>query len=529
MNRTRATIKAQYHLDKKSLAKGDAFEMRAIQMPVALAAKARQGTLDHPRIEAQASRRQPTGAQISQQAFQQGGTLWQSHDGELVDRLLNQGDGLAKTQAVRIQLALGSGAVQQKAQPVVQQQHAIELLQHGWRTTTAQRLLGQAQMVFVFIDAQLHLPAFMIQLDQSLGGSLLGIEPSGDQAPQLAMAGQVRRIDAVGDHAQEQGLVQAVRGLRRQPGQVAAIGKPRTRVRQDMALQTCHDMGSFLAHGLDQWPGKQSAIQQHQHLGADRAQQERGQAGFSHPTGSSYRIEDGMSGALQQVQGAQLRKGTLRGARVDAAKVVGIVLIIGHILAGAIDRHHSSAPAEGTFGTRGGQWPTTAAKQLPQHGYAQLLPPLATRALGRHCLVGVGPQEACATGQAAQDSPYRQARKEGQGDHQVHDGHHRQRFLALLPGMAVAEYLLDGFPRVDFLQHFQVHLMTQLVILSYLSYAKGHQEAPFIWHWTSILTIVCHIWTSFSYLNGIDRKGPLPTSSTAPALTMAKHPLQKCW
>src|SRR2546429_7352946 len=37
------------------------------------------------------------------------------------------------------------------------------------------------------------------------------------------------RSDAVGDHAQEQGLVQAVRGLRRQPGQVAAIGKPRTR------------------------------------------------------------------------------------------------------------------------------------------------------------------------------------------------------------------------------------------------------------------------------------------------------------
>src|SRR5947207_217029 len=202
----RATARVQYHLDKKNLAKGDAFEMRAIQMPVALAAKARQGTLDHPRIEAQASRRQARGAQIPQQAFHQGGTLWQSHDGELVDRLLNQGDGLAKTQAVRIQLALGSGAVQQKAQPVVQQQHAIELLQHGLRTTTAQGLLGQTQMVFVIIDAQLHLPAFMIQLDQSLGGSLLGIEPSGDQAPQLAMARQARGIDAVGDHAQEQGL-----------------------------------------------------------------------------------------------------------------------------------------------------------------------------------------------------------------------------------------------------------------------------------------------------------------------------------
>src|SRR5260370_7077262 len=78
----------QYHLDKKNLAKGDAFEMRPIQMPVALAAKARQGTLDHPRIEAQASRRQPTGTQITQQPFQQGATLWQSHHSQIAHRFL---------------------------------------------------------------------------------------------------------------------------------------------------------------------------------------------------------------------------------------------------------------------------------------------------------------------------------------------------------------------------------------------------------------------------------------------------------
>src|SRR5260370_36078597 len=116
----------QYHLDKKNLAKGDAFEMRPIQMPVALAAKARQGTLDHPRIEAQASRRQPTGTHITQQPFQQGGTLWESYDGEFVDRLLDEFDGLAKTQTVRIQVALGGSSVHQKTQPVREQQHAIE-------------------------------------------------------------------------------------------------------------------------------------------------------------------------------------------------------------------------------------------------------------------------------------------------------------------------------------------------------------------------------------------------------------------
>src|SRR5207302_1897694 len=105
----------QYHLDKKNLAKGGAFEMRTIQMPVALATKARQGALDYPRIEAQASRRQPTGAQITQQAFHQGATLCKSHDGKFVDRLLDEGHGLAKTQAVRIHITLSGGSVHQPA------------------------------------------------------------------------------------------------------------------------------------------------------------------------------------------------------------------------------------------------------------------------------------------------------------------------------------------------------------------------------------------------------------------------------
>src|SRR5260370_10553642 len=138
----------QYHLDKKNRAKGDAFEMRPIQMPVALAAKARQGTLDHPRIEAQASRRQPTGTQITQQPFQQGGTLWESYDGEFVDRLLDEFDGLAKTQTVRIQMALGGSSVHQKAQPLVQHRHTINLLHHPFLTTPPHHLLAPPHTTF---------------------------------------------------------------------------------------------------------------------------------------------------------------------------------------------------------------------------------------------------------------------------------------------------------------------------------------------------------------------------------------------
>src|SRR5207302_3968144 len=109
--------------------------------------------------------------------------------------------------------------------------------------------------------------------------------------------------------------------------------------------------------------------------------------------------------------------------------------------------------------------------------------------------------------EATQDSSHRQARKEGQSDHQVQDGHHIQGPLALFPGMAVGQHLRDGFSRKDVLQHREIHVMTQLVIFRKVTYAKGHQEAPFIWHPRVRLTLVCHIWTSSSYLNGIDRKG----------------------
>src|SRR5437764_9480115 len=69
--------------------------------------------------------------------------------------------------------------------------------------------------------------------------------------------------------------------------------------------------------------------------------------------------------------------------------------------------------------------------------------------------------------------------------------------------MAVGQHLLDDCQRKEVLQDLERHVMTQLVIFGKVTYAKGHQEAPFIWHQIVLLIIVCHIWTSSSYLNGI--------------------------
>ncbi len=151
--------------------------MRAIQMPVAFATKTRQGTLNDPSIEAQAAWGQRAGAQISQQALHQGGTLHQSHDGELVDSVLDQLDALAETQTIGVHVGLGGGLMHQEAHSIVQQQQPIELLQHGLGTATAQGLLGQTQMAFVLIDAEFDFPAFVIEGDQLLGRSLLRLHP----------------------------------------------------------------------------------------------------------------------------------------------------------------------------------------------------------------------------------------------------------------------------------------------------------------------------------------------------------------
>src|SRR5260221_4143341 len=277
----------------------------------------------------------------------------------------------------------------------------------------------------------------------------------------------------------------------------------RDRQAQVMALQASDDLSLPVAHAFDQRTGKEATVQQHQHVRLNRAQQDRSQAGFSHPTRGGYRIEDGMGSALLKIQATQLRKRTLAGSIGDASKVVGIGRRLGHVLTGAIDSHHAPSPAEGTLSLGGSLWATTAAKQLAHRGHPQLLASLTNGSIAGNRLTGIGPQEAGSTGQTAQDPTDRQARKEGQGDHQVQDGHHVEGFLALLPGMAIVEHLRDLFQRIEVLQHLEIHVMTQLVIFCKVTYAKGHQEAPFIWHQMVLVTIVCHIWTSSSYLNGI--------------------------
>src|SRR2546421_3737707 len=102
--------------------------MRSIQMPVALATKTREGTLDHSCIETQASRRQQTGAQVCPQARNLGGTLIEGDQGELMDGLLDDFDGMRKTQANRVEVLFNNGLVHQEAQAKIQEQQSVELL-----------------------------------------------------------------------------------------------------------------------------------------------------------------------------------------------------------------------------------------------------------------------------------------------------------------------------------------------------------------------------------------------------------------
>src|SRR5260221_8837031 len=177
-NRVGASPCGQYHLDKKNLWKGGTLEMRTIQMPGAFAAKARQGTLDHPCIEAQASGRQPRRAQVCPQALHQGGTLIQSNQDEFMDRLLDDFNGMRETQAIGVQVILHCGPVNQEADAMLQEQQAGEFLLDRLWTATAQGLLRLTQMGFVLINRQFNFPALVIEGDDPFGRRLLALEQS---------------------------------------------------------------------------------------------------------------------------------------------------------------------------------------------------------------------------------------------------------------------------------------------------------------------------------------------------------------
>ncbi len=91
--------------------------------------------------------------------------------------------------------------------------------------------------------------------------------------------------------------------------------------------------------------------------------------------------------------------------------------------------------------------------------------------------------------------------KQSQRDDQVDHELHVEFFLALFPGVTIAEHLLDSMRGDDRFQHVQPHLLAQLVIEGDLAYATRHEATPFCDNDDRFLQYVTNV--ASPYLNGI--------------------------
>ena len=147
-------------------------------------------------------------------------------------------------------------------------------------SSTLQRLLREAQMGFLLVDAPFDLPAFMITEDQFVGRGLFRVEQGRDQAMDLAGVGPItvmgarklgqalggQRIEAILDDAH----LHRRQLSRMQGDQVAAIREDLLGLRELIGFEAAQGMGVAL---MDQ-PTEQSrrdypAIEQDQHVRFD--------------------------------------------------------------------------------------------------------------------------------------------------------------------------------------------------------------------------------------------------------------------
>ncbi len=149
-----------------------------------LATKPRTDVFDDATIEAQPPRRDqgPVVGQIGIHASQQPRGLLGRGQSTVDEDLSQHLDAGSKTDAVGIQVLGLSGLHHQPTHGMMGHQPRVEFLQDQNRTAAAQGLPSLPLLIAHFVDGLFDLPAFVIALNESLGGSQIGIEQGGEQA-----------------------------------------------------------------------------------------------------------------------------------------------------------------------------------------------------------------------------------------------------------------------------------------------------------------------------------------------------------
>ncbi len=482
------------------------------------------GMLEHAGIEAQAACRQQRGgvAQVSQHLLPEPRLGRSRHQRSQQEGIAQHVNGMGEAEAVGVQVGLSRRGGHETTHRVVEQQQAVEFLQHPQRGTTAQGVSGEAQMDFDLINTQFDLPAFVVAQDERECRRAVGVEQGGDQAMhrrrvRSAAGGRVGQlahrlrhalVQPVLNHAQEERLAQAATGLGCEFDQVGAVAETAQRPGQHAGFQAGQPVRPLRAQAGKDRAGEDAAIQQDQHVGLHRAQQGGQQLVVTDAAGSKERIDDGMGARFRQVEAARLRKGTGAFSTGDPPKEGGIGGGIGHIFQRAVDGHQAQPEAEGPRGLWRGQRATDLPEQAAQYPDAQRPTPRAQRPGTGQTLLHQLTQPVPGARQASIHLAQPQAREQVQDDHVVHHQHMRQLALPLLPAVLLGQQLAHQFARIQSGEQFHRDQLGQLVTGGQLCYFERHESTPF-WLIQAFLLQYARLSVLLSsYLNGIDPRHP---------------------
>ena len=153
------------------------------------------------------------------------------------------------------------------------------------------------------------------------------------------------RMQARGNDANGQGSAQFGVLLGRPGQKPTAVGEELTLSHQTIAGQAGQHVGLPLAQGLEESRAREVALQQHEHVCSDGAQQPEGQPTLSDAGQSGNGIDDGRGPDFHTQRRLQMRKraGSAGGIGIAGGKAGAILRGVGHGQLGAIDAPQGQA------------------------------------------------------------------------------------------------------------------------------------------------------------------------------------------
>src|SRR6266700_2575997 len=221
------------------------------------ARKFRASLFAHPRVAAQATKRQQRLAQIPEQALGQVLVLERTGLLEFVDGISDQDERMGETEPITVHVHLRCGLQHECPHCIVAQEHAVEFLYDATGGLRTQGVVTEPLMRIDLIDGRLDFPPLVIAEDQFESWARTRVEQGRHQSMQFAMTRSGGIVKRVFDDTHQQWLAPLLAAviLGIEVGQIGPISELAQVARHGIAGQATQGMRSHCAHELEQARG----------------------------------------------------------------------------------------------------------------------------------------------------------------------------------------------------------------------------------------------------------------------------------